>query len=728
MKKRMFSLVLAMVMVSACIPVSAGSSPAEVAAIGDPAEAAAEYLVEQGIMAGYADGSLGLDRAVTRAEFAKMAVLLFALNGEADSSFPDVARSHWAYSYIEKAAGAGIIGGFEDGTFRPEKNVTYEQAVKMVMEALGNHGQEYPVGYWSQALDAGVMENVPAIIGKAAVRGDIALMLYNTVLSKQDEDENRALEQRAQKKAEQARLEEAQKQQEIPDSSPQQGQEGDVPKYDSGAAGGSGADPSAPTADAPGESSMPPSPMPSGGYGFNTEEYTQNGENGFKNVQDSPVSTFSVDVDTASYSNMRRFLLNGRFPTPGSIRSEELINYFSYDLPLPTDGTPFSVTTELQECPWNPANRLAMIALKGDEIPVAQRKPSNLVFLIDVSGSMFDPNKLPLVQRSMKLLVQQLDSRDKVSVVTYAGSTRILLEGANGEDKEEILDAIFGLEAYGSTAGAAGIDLAYQCAEENRVDGNNRIILCTDGDFNVGPSSTAELEKLIEEKRQSGIFLSVLGFGMGNYKDNRMETLADKGDGNYAYIDNLREAKKVLVDDMMKTLYTIAKDVKLQVEFNPETVKQYRLIGYENRLLQTEDFDDDTKDAGEIGAGHEVIAFYELVPADGAEAGGGLRYQDTVSKGSDELMYVKLRYKKPTGGDSQLIERAVGAEIGAKPSESFVFASAVAQLGMFFNQSEFLGNTTLSGILERAASAIGEDPFGLRAEFVQLASMAQYLE
>ncbi|MDX1358551.1 MAG: von Willebrand factor type A domain-containing protein, partial [Clostridia bacterium] len=348
---------------------------------------------------------------------------------------------------------------------------------------------------------------------------------------------------------------------------------------------------------------------------IHAEEYSGITENLFSNTVQSPLSTFSIDVDTASYSNSRRFIEDGIRPPEDAVRVEEFINYFTYDFRQPEGYVPFSLTTELSQCPWNPENYLAMVALQGKNINKEEMPLSNLVFLLDVSGSMNDPLKLPLLKSSFHLLVEQLGENDRVSIVVYAGASGVVLNGARGDQKDKIMEAINSLEAGGSTAGGAGIKLAYKIASKNYIHGgNNRVILATDGDFNVGVSSQSGLEKLIEEKREEGVFLSVLGFGTGNIKDNKMETLADKGNGNYSYIDCLAEAKKVLVNEMGGTLLTIAKDVKIQIEFNPAYVKEYRLVGYENRILQNDDFHDDSVDAGEIGAGHCVVAFYEVIP------------------------------------------------------------------------------------------------------------------
>src|SRR5436190_2159426 len=433
----------------------------------------------------------------------------------------------------------------------------------------------------------------------------------------------------------------------------------------------------------------------------NTEEYGRFQENPFLSVVDNPLSTFSIDVDRASYSNVRRYLTAGQRPPRDAVRIEELINYFTFDYSDPHGTDPFSVTTEMASCPWNAKNRLLLVGLQARRMKTADLPPTNLVFLIDVSGSMEMPNKLPLVKQSLGLLVNQLREQDRVAIVVYAGHAGLVLPSTSGGNKGAILSAIDGLEAGGSTAGGAGIKLAYRIAKENFIDGgNNRVILATDGDFNVGASSDGELEQLIEEKRKDRIFLTVLGFGMGNLKDSKMELLADKGNGNYAYIDDLSEARKTLVHEMGGTLFTVAKDVKLQIEFNPAKVLAYRLIGYENRLLRKEDFHDDSKDAGDIGAGHSVTALYELVPPDGDLALAKvdpLKYQTSAvassAKSSPELLTLKLRYKAPDSDTSKLMTMTVGDESGpfATATDNLRFAASVAELGMLLRNSPYKG-------------------------------------
>jgi Ca-activated chloride channel family protein len=467
---------------------------------------------------------------------------------------------------------------------------------------------------------------------------------------------------------------------------------------------------------------------------FNTEEYDAVIENPFLTAAQNPLSTFSIDVDAGSYSNVRRFLQGGVLPPAGAVRIEELINYFHYEYPQPTNNDPFSINTEVGTCSWNPEHQLVMIGLQGKKIPVENLPASNLVFLIDVSGSMMEPEKLPLVQRSLKMLVDQLREKDRVSLVVYAGNAGLVLPPTSGSEKTKIKNAIDALEAGGSTAGGAGIQLAYKVAKQNFLaDGNNRVILCTDGDFNVGPSSDSELDEIIEKEKKTGVFLTVLGYGMGNYKDAKMEKLADKGNGNHAYIDNEMEAKKVLVNEFGGTLFTIAKDVKLQIEFNPAKVTAYRLIGYENRMLNKEDFNNDSKDAGELGSGHTVTAIYEIIPVGVtdkfSQTVDPLKYQKQekihLTQASDELMTIKFRYKKPDGDTSRLIVHTVTAEsITVSGSNNFQFVSAVAEFGMLLRNSSFKQKSTFDQAFILAENALGSDKEGYRKEFLQLLEKA----
>lgn len=469
---------------------------------------------------------------------------------------------------------------------------------------------------------------------------------------------------------------------------------------------------------------------------FNTEGYSAVHENGYKNPLRAPLSTFSIDVDAASYSNVRRFINEGQKPVPDAVRIEEMINYFDYDYPLPHNGHPFSIIYEQGECPWNKDHILLHIGLQGEKMSDEEAPPSNLVFLLDVSGSMNSPNKLPLLKKAMKLLVSQLRAQDRVAIVVYAGSTGLVLPSTPGNQKETIGEALEHLQAGGSTAGSAGLKLAYEVAGENYIrGGNNRIILATDGDFNVGPSSNAEMERLIETYRNKGIYISVAGFGMGNYKDDKMEIIADKGNGNYSYIDNLMEARKVFIKEFSSTLYTIAKDVKIQIEFNPAYVKEYRLVGYENRLLNEEDFDNDKKDAGELGAGHTVTALYEIIPATGnIEQSRKLKYQqfDFLPDvyGNKELATIKFRYKKPDSDKSILMEETIpykGFTAGTL-SDNFRFSAAVAGFGLLLRNSEYKGNISYGDVLSLARSSKGTDEDGYRAEFIRLVELSMNYE
>lgn len=475
----------------------------------------------------------------------------------------------------------------------------------------------------------------------------------------------------------------------------------------------------------------PPAPI-------NDESYKGMTENGFQNPLDNPLSTFSVDVDAASYTNVRRFINSGQLPPKDAVRIEEMINYFNYNLPAPTDNSPVAIHTELAAAPWNPQHRLLRIGMKAKAVDTAKLPASNMVFLIDVSGSMWEANKLPLVQSSLKLLVDQLRAKDKVAIVVYAGAAGMVLPPTPGDQKTTIKDAIDRLTAGGSTAGGAGIKLAYKTAVENYIKGgNNRVILATDGDFNVGASSDADMEQLIENERKSGVFLSALGFGMGNYKDSKMETLADKGNGNYAYIDNITEARKTLVSEFGGTLFTVAKDVKLQLEFNPGKVQAYRLIGYENRMLNKEDFNNDLKDAGDMGVGHTVTALYEIIPVgvkdNFTNSVDPLKYQK-VQKApavytSEDMVTIKFRYKEPESDKSKLSQVVVMDKPIAANSTSvdFRFAAAVAEFGMLLRESDYKQNSTFDQAIEMARSAKGTDHEGYRAEFVKLAESAKLM-
>ncbi|MDZ4242683.1 MAG: von Willebrand factor type A domain-containing protein [Candidatus Omnitrophota bacterium] len=463
----------------------------------------------------------------------------------------------------------------------------------------------------------------------------------------------------------------------------------------------------------------------------NAEEYEQIIENEFQSVYENALSTFSIDVDTASYSNVRRFIQNGQMPPADAVRVEEMINYFIYDYPQPRGNEPFSVSTEIGPCPWNRGHDLVLIGLQGKELAEREMPPSNLVFLIDVSGSMANSNKLPLLKSAFRLFVEQLRPQERIAIVTYSGSAGLALDSTPGYDKETILRAIDRLEAGGSTAGGEGIHLAYRIARENFIrNGNNRVILATDGDFNVGITTDSELVHLVSEKRDQGIFLTVLGFGTGNYKDSKMEKLADAGNGNYYYLDSMEEGRKVLGKELGSTLFTIAKDVKIQIEFNPRQVKAYRLIGYETRRLSREDFNNDRKDAGELGAGHTVTALYEVVPSGAYDEGYGdvdpLKYQKSTVTNSDDVMTVKLRYKEPDGDMSRLLVHTLQRGGWGRPSlsENFRFASAVAEFGLLLRNSRYQGEASYEDVIRRAGEALGKDPWGYRADFVDLVRRA----
>jgi Ca-activated chloride channel family protein len=471
----------------------------------------------------------------------------------------------------------------------------------------------------------------------------------------------------------------------------------------------------------------------------NTEDYATIHENQFHRPQHQPLSTFSIDVDAASYSNVRRYISNGSKPPIDAVRIEEMVNYFHYDYPQPTGEAPFSITTEMSDCPWQEGHYLLHVGLQGKRIPKQDIPASNLVFLIDVSGSMSDYNKLPLLKSSFKMLVDELRPEDRVAIVVYAGAAGLVLESTKGSDKKTIVKALDQLNAGGSTAGGAGIQLAYKTALDHYIEGgNNRVILATDGDFNVGQSSNGSLERMIEEKRNDGVFLTVLGFGMGNYKDDKLEILADKGNGNYAYIDDIAEAEKVFVHEFGGTMFTIAKDVKIQVEFNPEKVAGYRLIGYENRKLEAEDFNNDKKDAGELGAGHTVTALYQIIPKDGPIEGflkdvDELKYQkiktDKGNANTAEWLTVKLRYKKPDGDKSQLLTRTVqGKALNPdSTSDNFRFSAAVASYGMWLRKSDFKGTSDMDLSIQLASNAIGDDPYGYRGDFIRMVRSSRFM-
>ncbi|WP_370861518.1 vWA domain-containing protein [Parabacteroides faecis] len=445
---------------------------------------------------------------------------------------------------------------------------------------------------------------------------------------------------------------------------------------------------------------------------INRNEYNQLAENKFRKVKNEPLSTFSIDVDAASYGTIRRYINEGQNPPADAVRVEELINYFSYSYEQPVGKDPVKITTEIGPCPWNKENQLVRIGLKAKEIPSENLPASNLVFLVDVSGSMYGPDRLGLVKSSLKLLINNLREEDRVAIVVYAGEAGVVLPSTSGSNKQKIREALDELTARGSTAGGAGIQLAYDIARKNYIrEGNNRVILCTDGDFNVGVSSSEGLERLVEKERKSGVFLTVLGYGMGNYKDNKMQVLAEKGNGNHAYIDNIQEANKTLVHEFGGTMYAVAKDVKLQIVFNPEQVQEYRLVGYESRLLNNQDFNDDTKDAGEMGAGHTVTAFYEIKPNNTPR---------TMQFAEPELLAIRLRYKAPDSDVSKLIETKLKANNSNKLSPDFYFASAVAMFGQLLRNSEYKGTGSYNQVISLAQSGLVNDRQGYKREFIRL--------
>ena len=467
---------------------------------------------------------------------------------------------------------------------------------------------------------------------------------------------------------------------------------------------------------------------------YNREQYDKIPENKFLSPRSQPLSTFSIDVDRASYANMRRFLRNNRIPPPDAIRIEEMINYFDYDYPQPTGEHPFHIDMELGKSPWNTKHNLLKIGLQGKKISTENLPPSNLVFLLDVSGSMGSPNKLPLLKKAFRILLEKIRPEDKISVVVYAGASGVVLPSTPGSEKDSIRAALDKLNAGGSTAGGEGIKLAYKIAKKNFMEnGNNRVILATDGDFNVGVSSDGALVRMIEKKRESGVYLTTLGFGTGNYQEAKMEKLSNAGNGNFAYIDNILEAKKVLGKEIWGTLYTIAKDVKIQVEFNPSNVKAYRLIGYANRMLEAEDFNDDTKDAGEVGSGHTVTALYEIIPPGTNEeirSVDTLKYQQSQVVESDELLTFKLRYKEPADTVSKLLKKPLKTNITEKNqlSGNFRFASAVAEFGMLLRESELKGNSNYGHVIKEAQKVSNANNDDYKNEFIRLVKTAEALD
>lgn len=667
-----------------------------------------EFVTSNGIMNGDENGDLDLQDTITRAEFMKM--LMKAAEGEALENysvntgirFDDVPDDLWSAPYINKAASCGFVDGYEDDLFHPDDSITYIQAIKLILAACGidTRYTDYPYGYITSAVETGILKGLEFEPDRAITRGETAKLMYNaykavgagnmylpvTVNRRDDSNDNVIYTYTGCGLFEQLLDEEKINNQEAADSeSAQNPSYGNIGGSGGGSASGGTVSGGSGIAGSGGSSAAAP-PI-SGIYSnpfMSSEEYEITDPNTFRKSTLSPLSTFSIDTDTASYTNMRRFILNGQVPPNGSVRTEEIINYFEYAEPDIAEDESFGVSTQITDCPWS-ENKLARITVTGGK--TVRSDASNIVFLIDVSGSMASYNKLPMIKKALSMMVEEMDGDDKISIVTYSGSASLLLEPTSCSEKERLNDVINSLRAGGGTYGADGLELAYKTIEENKVDGNNRIILCSDGDFNIGPSSMDELENLITEKRQAGIYLSTLGFGMGNYKDNRMELMADKGNGSYYYIDNMREAKRVLVDDMRETLYTVADDVKLQVEFNPAVVESYRLIGYENRMLNAEDFEDDTVDAGELGAGASVTALYEIVFGEGETVQTNdteYRYQTQQYGNTDEAFTVKVRYKEPGQTESILREFPVLKNIEMADRDTG-FASAAAMLGLKLN-------------------------------------------
>ena len=742
---------LAMLLVMALLVAPVNATPAPTTDSNNtPHLVAIEYLTEVGILQG-----LPLDAfesEITRAEFIALVMTAFSdrLEGIPTRNvvFSDIG-THWARNYIITAANHGFISGFDDGRFLPDEKITYEQAFTIIVRIVGRAQNRFPVGYLTFAMREGMADNIPIVTGENITRGEVAQIIFNVISRERFEEAEREAMAALQRLGQQSpdllydlntgRL---LRQPTRPSPQPRTRDMFDVVIKSQASAGSAGGHisqsvpPSAPmpAPSAPMSPGMMPPPPPGGGamraQSTDRNQHLTSPESGFLSPISSPLSTFSLDVNTAAYSFIRRSLHQGRLPNRSVVRIEEMINYFSYDLPRPTDGETFTVTTEVQRTPWNEDTYLAMIALQGYDIAREDLPPSNLVFLIDVSGSMFPRDRLPLAQRALSLLVDQLRPIDTVTIVTYASGSRIVLEATPGDQRDVINQAIFSLRSGGATAGSYGILLAYEQARLNfKEGGNNRIILCTDGDFNVGLTSLSQLEDLVIEQRESGVFLSVLGFGYGNLRDDFLETLARHGNGNYAYIDNLNEAKRVLVDDMVSTIFTIASDVRLQVEFNPETVYRYRLIGYERRMLADEAFDLDDTDAGEMGAGHSMIAFYEIIPRrHGDVMSPELRYQTMQTTGSDELFVVHLRYNRPVSGEPVRPPSVVVPGLtAAPPSETFNFASAVVEWAMILADSEHLANANLDNVLSRARTNRGDDTFGHRAEFVQLVDLSRLL-
>lgn len=740
---KMFSKLLALVL-SAFM-----AAPAEAVYSGEY-KGAMDFVTSKGIMNGDENGDLMPDKTITRAEMAKMITEVCGKDiddTQEGMSFTDVPSTHWAAGYIQKAYSAGIINGFPDGSFKPEETVTKAQTLKLMLAACGANSYRYPYGYISKAVEDGILDGIELEPDDAITREETAQIIYNIcnavnsgMLSIAD-DADKSYDDKAGTQSYGYGLFKTTEQKTDTERYPLRA--GSAAAVSGGMMSSSSAPMLSESSSSSGGGgggslgydsaySMETAVHPNNRYPYGTgEEYTANEPNIFKKTSLSPLSTFSIDTDTASYSNIRRFILNGSVPAKDSVRTEEIINYFSYSTPEAADGEDFGVYAETTECPWS-ENKLARITVTGGDVKSDMH--SNLVFLIDVSGSMISYNKLPMLKKAVCMMVDELDGDDTISVVTYASGTDVVLEPTKGDKKDEIKKAVNDLCAGGGTNGADGLALAYEQIEKNLCSGNNRIILCSDGDFNIGPSSVSELKELVEEKRRAGIYLTTAGFGMGNYKDNRMELLADCGNGSYYYIDTMREAKRVFCDNIRNTLYTVAEDVKLQVEFNPAVVSQYRLIGYENRALEDEQFNDDTVDAGELGAGSTVTVLYELILGEDNARDTGesseYRYQKAEYTGSSEVFDVKIRYKKPGSTESILKEYPVENIISEADSDT-AFASAAAMLGLKLNG---VIDTDYKAIIDTARKCVtgenGEytDKSSERSEFVQLVEILKYID
>ena len=773
MKRKITAIALALSMLAAFAPLAYFGAAAETE---KEYTDAIDFVTSNSVMTGDDAGDMHLSDPITRAEFVKMLItaadckkmdVMLEHESIMEMTFSDVPETHWAYDYIDKAFKLGFIDGVDSEHFCPEDNVTYTQAAKIVLEACGLLYASYPFGYISTAMDSGILTGIDFRPDEAITRQDAAQLMYNTYKSVNDsllsfEQYGVWVDKDLAKGIFGYGLFSTEVETEslgggsgstpgapMPSGSASSGGGGGGGNRGGSAATGgisggiTAARPSGDSTDSTGKLfeeaalAAPDMEMVGGyafGYGknnmFSGEEYESYNPNGFRSAKLTPLSTFSIDTDTASYSNMRRFVFLGHMPQNGSIRTEEIINYFEYDTPDMANDAPFGVTAQLTDCPWS-ENKLARITVAGAE--AEDDKPSNLVFLIDVSGSMSSYNKLPMLKQAMNMLVDNLGENDTVSIVTYASGTRVALPPTSCTEKDKIKSVIQSLYASGATNGADGLLLAYETIESSIIDGgNNRIILCSDGDFNVGPSSPEELKAMVTDKRKAGVYLTTMGFGMGNYKDNRMELLADYGNGSYYYIDSLSEAKRVFADKLDKTLYTIAEDVKLQVEFNPAVVSEYRLVGYENRTLAAEDFANDTVDAGELGAGASVTAIYELVlNGDGTAEGDDItyRYQSSEYKGTDEVLDVKIRYKNPGGTESILKEFPVKNKITAADNDT-KFAAAAAMLGLKLNG---VIDVSYNDIVRQAVSALPlEGTYGRdtadRWELVQLTELLKYID